>query len=186
MNGRIAFIAVLVMSVAAQGALPEQPRWALGVSLRDADASSVWRIGPRVTYGLTLRNNVFTHVADWSTWTLDLDVRLTVKAFHHRTKETSWFTFLEPGLVLYEVDYPYRNGYKLKEVENESGAISSRDRGATSLAAGSGIAWVPHKRLGCFIRWGIFVQYRENWERGLPNQSWVELDKIRLTGFWML
>lgn len=185
MNIRIAFIAVLVMSAAAQGALPEQSRWALGISLRDADASSIWRIGPRVTYGLTLRNNVFTHVADWRTWTLDLDVRLTVKVFHHRTKETSWFTFLEPGLVLYEVDYPY-SVYEVKEVEIESGAILSRDRGAPNLAVGSGIAWAPHKRLGCFIRWGIFYQYREKWEQSLPNQSWVELDKIRLTGFWML
>ncbi len=176
----------ILFAVHAEAALPQhgQSRWAVGVSLRDADASSLWRIGPRFTYGLTLGTNVFTHVADWDTWTLDLDVRLTVKAFHHRTKETSWFTFLEPGLVLYEVDYPY-DGFVIREIKNDNGAISSSDRGAPNITVGSGIAWSPHKRLGCFIRWGIFAQYRETTSR-FPDQSWLELDKIRITGFWML
>ena len=181
-------VLLITCAVQAEAALPppEQPRWAVGVSLRDADYSSVWRIGPRFAYGLTLGNNVFTHVADWKTWTLDVDVRLTVKAFHHLTKDTAWFAFLAPGLVLYEVDYPYWSRHDVEEVENEKDGISSGDRGATSLAAGAGIAWAPHKHLGCFIRWGVFAQYREKWVRGLPNQTWLELDRIRITGFWML
>ena len=186
----MALLVVLLITCAVQAEAglpqPEQPRWAVGVSLRDADYSSVWRIGPRFAYGLTLGNNVFTHVADWRTWTLDLDVRITVKVFHHRTKDTAWFVFLEPGLILYEVDYPYWNRYEIEEVEKEKNAISSDDRGATSLGAGAGIAWAPHNRLGCFIRWGLFAQYREHWAYRLPNQTWLELDRIRITGFWML
>ena len=46
----------ILFAVHAEAALPQhgQSRWAVGVSLRDADASSLWRIGPRFTYGLTL------------------------------------------------------------------------------------------------------------------------------------
>ena len=167
------------MAAMAQAALPsEQPRWALGVSLRDSDASSLWRIGPRFTYGLTLRTNVFTHIADLRLWTLDIDYRLTVKVLHHRAKEVSWFTFLEAGHILHEVDYPY---YPDDSPHSETKQFF--DKGATSLAAGTGIAWVPHERLGCFMRWGILYQYREG---SGENLSWIELDKIRLTGFWML
>ena len=175
---------LLLLATAASSM--EQPRWAVGISLRDADTSSLWRIGPRFAWGLTLGTNTFTHVADWRTWALDMDVRLTAKVFHHRAKKTAWFTFLEPRLVLYEVDYPYSTRWMIDEVQNEKGAISTSDRAANGIAAGTGIAWYPHRRLGCFIRWGVLFQYREQLGVGLPNQSWVELEKIRLTGLWRL
>lgn len=52
---------LLLLATAASST--EQPRWAVGISLRDADTSSLWRIGPRFAWGLTLGTNTFT----WST-----------------------------------------------------------------------------------------------------------------------
>ena len=178
MKTLVVFLTILLMASVAQAALPtEKPRWALGVSLRDADTSSLWRIGPRFTYGLTLGTNAFAHISDLRLWTLDIDYRLTVKILHHRTEEVSWFTFLEAGHVFYEVDHPY-------EPHRWPEPISPYDAAKTAITTGIGVAWAPHKRLGCFMRWGLLFEYREHYP--VPNMSWVELDRIRLTGFWML
>ena len=165
----LATAVVLLMSTAAHGTLSEQSRWALGVSLRDADTSSLWRIGPRFAYGLTLGTNVFTHISDWRLWTLDLDFRLTAKVFHHRTTEMSWFTFLEPGLFFHEVDNPSDS-----IIDSETEGFAP-DKSTTRLAAGTGIAWVPHKRLGCLCGGeSCFNTEKTGIARTSLGSSWTE------------
>ena len=180
----------LLLASPSEAALPEQGRWALGVSLRNADTSSLWRIGPRFGYGLTLGTTAFTRVNDWSLWALDLDLRLSGLIFHHRAKETAWFTFLEHGFVLREVDQETHSHGQLPHRHEPD--VFGDDTYTSVIAMGSGIAWAPHKRVTCFMRWGILFQYFDllgtikGSDYSWPDHYRFDLDKIRLTGLWML
>ena len=135
---------------------------------------------------------MFTHVSEWNLWTLDLDCRLTGLVFHHRAKETSWFTFVEPGLAFYEVDQSLHS-HGQEPHDHGPSDLFAPDNSSLRLSIGTGVAWAPHKRIMCFMRWGVLFQYLSSASRaegrkypGWMPQSWLELDKIRLTGLWKL
>ena len=170
--GAMTLLIVLLMASAAQAALPtEGSRWAFGLSLRDPSTSSIWRVGPRFTCGLTLGTNVFARTQE--VWSLDIDYRLTGKVLHHRSRDVSWFTFLEAGHSIREVDYDY-GWYDSSEEE-------LRDAVTVIMGAGKGIAWAPRERIGCFMSWGVVFEYHDY----LEDWFSLKLDQIRLTGFWM-